>query len=97
MKKMSCIAALLATSAAGIAAPVEFEDTSDKLGFERGTESWGISWGNLNRDIYPDLFNQGHRDYTRLYRNTGRADFEDVSYEYETPLDFVCFGGVYNI
>jgi len=70
------------------AAPILFEDTSAKLGFERGTESWGIAWGNLNRDEYPDLFNNGHRDFTRLYRNTGTGDFDDVSMEYDHHQDY---------
>ncbi|HEX5789290.1 MAG TPA: ASPIC/UnbV domain-containing protein, partial [Woeseiaceae bacterium] len=68
------------------AEPIQFEDTSDKLGFERGTESWGVSWGNINRDGWPDLYNHGHRDYTRLYRNTGDGDFEDVAFEYDMQM-----------
>jgi len=67
--------------------PIQFEDTSDKLGFERGTESWGIAWGNLNGDKYPDLWNSGHRDFTRLYRNSGTGDFEDVAAEYDEQMD----------
>jgi len=73
---------LLATVNA-VAAPVEFEDTSDKLGFTRGTETWGISWGNLDNDNYPDLWNSGHRDFPRLYRNTGTGDFNEVAMYYD--------------
>ena len=65
------------------AAPIQFEDTSDKLGFTRGTETWGIAWGNLNTDKYPDLYNSGHRDFPRLYRNTGTGDFDDVAMWYD--------------
>ena len=87
MDRTLIIATLLfATSALTHADPIQFEDTSDKLGFERGTESWGIAWGNLNRDGWPDLFNQGHRDFTRLYRNTGTADFDDVAMEYDVQM-----------
>ncbi len=74
-------------AASAHADPVHFEDTSDKLGFERGTESWGIAWGNLNGDKYPDLWNSGHRDFTRLYRNTGTGDFEDVAAEYDAQMN----------
>ena len=77
-------ACLLATSAH--AGPIQFDDESDKLGFERGTESWGISWGNVNGDVWPDLYNHGHRDYTRLYRNTGSGDFDDVTLEYDVQM-----------
>ena len=86
MEKLSAAVLLLLGASVGLAAPVEFEDRSDSLGFERGTESWGIAWGNLNRDVYPDLFNQGHRDFARLYRNTGRGAFEDVAMEYDVQM-----------
>ncbi|BFM08448.1 ASPIC/UnbV domain-containing protein [Halioxenophilus aromaticivorans] len=74
------------------AAPIQFDDTSDALGFYRGTESWGIAWGNLNGDEYPDIYNNGHRDYTRMYRNTGTGDFEDVSMEYDHHMDYFWLG-----
>ena len=69
-----------------IAAPIQFEDDSDKLGFTRGTETWGIAWGNLNMDKFPDLWNSGHRDLPRLYKNTGDGDFDDVAMLYDRAL-----------
>lgn len=69
------------------AAPVTFEDTSEKLGFKRGTETWGIAWGDLNNDNWPDIWNSGHRDYPRLYRNTGTGDFVDVTMVYDHSMD----------
>ncbi|MEE9492692.1 MAG: putative Ig domain-containing protein [Gammaproteobacteria bacterium] len=69
------------------AAPIQFEDKSDKLGFTRGTESWGIAWGNLNGDKWPDLWNSGHRDFPRLYRNTGTGDFDDVTMFYDRQMN----------
>jgi len=69
------------------AAPIAFEDTSDKLGFTRGTETWGIAWGDLNNDNWPDLWNSGHRDYPRLYRNTGTGDFDDVTRIYDQSIN----------
>ncbi len=83
MNRLALTALLTSLSVGAAAAPIQFEDTSDRLAFERGTESWGIAWGNLNGDEYPDLWNSGHRDFTRLYRNTGTGDFEDVSNEYD--------------
>lgn len=65
------------------AAPIQFEDTSDKLGFERGAETWGLSWGDLDMDNYPDLWNSGHRDFHRLYKNAGNGDFDDVAMLYD--------------
>ena len=83
---ISFVATTIALTTA-TAAPIKFEDTSDKLGFSRGTESWGIAWGNLNNDAYPDLFNSGHRDFPRVYQNTGTGDFDDVAGIYDLGLD----------
>jgi len=76
------------------AAPITFEDTSDKLGFTRGTETWGIAWGDLNNDNWPDLWNSGHRDFPRLYRNTGTGDFDDVTMEYDHSMNNYWFNDV---
>ena len=70
-----------------IAAPIEFEDTSAELGFTRGTETWGIAWGNLNMDKYPDLWNSGHRDFPRLYQNSGTGSFDDVTLFYDRGMN----------
>jgi len=86
MNRSILILITLLSVASANAEPVQFEDTSDKLGFERGTESWGIAWGNLNGDKYPDLWNSGHRDFTRLYRNSGTGNFEDVAAEYDAQM-----------
>ena len=80
---------LLLTSAWSLAfaTPVQFEDQSDKLGFTRGTETWGIAWGNLNGDKWPDIWNSGHRDFPRMYRNTGDGDFDDVTMLYDRNMN----------
>ena len=70
-----------------LAAPIQFEDTSDQLGFTRGTETWGISWGNLNQDKYPDLWNSAHRDFPRLYQNNGSGGFDDVTLYYDGGMN----------
>ena len=79
--------ALLASAQVATAAPIEFEDTSDKLGFTRGTETWGLAWGNLNGDKWPDLYNPAHRDFPRIYRNTGDGDFDDVAMIYDIGMN----------
>ena len=71
----------------GHAAPIQFEDTSDELGFTRGTETWGLSWGNLNLDEYPDLWNSAHRDFPRLYQNDGKGGFDDVAMYYDKDMN----------
>lgn len=62
-------------------AAVEFQDVTKRAGMDGEGESWGASWGDINNDNWPDLFNQGHREYPRLYRNTGERSFEDIAYE----------------
>lgn len=73
----------LCVSVQAVAAPITFEDVSNKLGFTRGTETWGIAWGDLNNDKWPDLWNSGHRDLPRLYRNTGTGEFDDITMWYD--------------
>ncbi len=75
----------LSTTAGGA---ISFEDASDAAGMKGGTESWGASWGDINGDNWPDLFNQGHRAYPRLYRNTGEGTFQDIAYEVD-PGDWI--------
>ena len=70
-----------------LAAPIQFEDQSAKLGFTRGSETWGVAWGNLNTDKWPDIYNQGHRLFPRIYRNTGTGDFADVSMEFDVRMN----------
>jgi len=84
MKIRQCFLAIgLFVAIEGTAAPIQFEDTSDKLGFTRGNETWGIAWGNLDTDKYPDLWNSGHRQFPRMYKNTGTGDFDDVAMLYD--------------
>ena len=45
------IFACLFISFQSIASPIQFEDTSTELGFTRGTETWGISWGQPESQI----------------------------------------------
>lgn len=70
-------------STMAVAAPVTFQDQSSAAGLTGFTESWGLVWTDINSDGWPDLFIQGHRDYPRVYRNTGAGTFEDVANEYD--------------
>jgi hypothetical protein len=73
----------LLTASLALASPVTFEDVTETAGMTGGTESWGIAWGDFNGDRWPDLIVQGHRDFPRIYRNTGTGVFEDVADEYD--------------
>ncbi|BFM05557.1 CRTAC1 family protein [Halioxenophilus aromaticivorans] len=66
------------------AAPIAFEDKSSLLAISgTAAETWGLTWTDLNGDGWPDLFLQGHRDYPRIFRNTGNGVFEDVANEWD--------------
>ena len=86
MRYLALIASVVLSTSA-IAGPIQFIDTSEKLGFTRGTETWGLVWGNLNTDKWPDIYNSGHRDFPRIYRNTGTADFNDVTMSYDVAMN----------
>ena len=82
---------LLACTGAGVAvAQIQFEDVSEETGMKGYTESWGGSWGDINNDNWPDIFNQGHREYPRMFRNTGEGAFEDIAYEVD-PGNWMAF------
>lgn len=77
---------LASLSGTALANPIQFEDTSDKLGFTRGTETWGHAWGNINGDKWPDLYNLAHRDFPRIYINTGDGDLDDRTMFYDVNM-----------
>ncbi|MVF13315.1 hypothetical protein FT643_14325 [Ketobacter sp. MCCC 1A13808] len=79
---LSLLALFMAASSIQ-AAPITFIDQSNSIRLTGHTESWGLAWGDLNGDRWPDLFIQGHRDYPRFYRNNGAGAFDDVATEYD--------------
>lgn len=84
MKFRQLLALSISTvSTMAAAAPVTFQDQSTAAGLTGYTESWGLVWTDINSDGWPDLFLQGHRDFPRVYRNTGAGTFEDVANEYD--------------
>ena len=58
-------------------AQVQFSDVSNSAGLTFSGESYGASWGNVNGDIYPDLFSNHHRMESKLYVNQGNGSFTD--------------------
>ena len=48
-------------------AQISFTDESSKLEFRNNYyESWGLAWGDLNSDGYPDFFSGNHRNYGEM-------------------------------
>ena len=59
------------------AATIQFRDVTPGSGISYQGESYGASWGNLDGDIYPDLFVSNHRERVSLFRNNGNGSFTD--------------------
>jgi hypothetical protein len=66
---------LLLAAADTAAAAIQFQDVTAGSGISYQGESFGASWGDLDRDIYPDLFASNHRSMPGLYRNNGNGTF----------------------
>lgn len=69
------LAAIVAIDTAGAA--IQFQDVTPGSGIAYQGESFGASWGNLDGDIFPDLFASNHRSMVSLYRNNGNGSFTD--------------------
>lgn len=70
-----CLALMMSFSTQ---AQLRFEDvTEQSLGVFR-SETWGVSIGDYNGDLWPDVFVGNHRDRPSFYRNNGDGTFTDV-------------------
>ncbi len=76
-------ACIIAGAAAGpVQAQMQFDDARDTSGLG-GTfsESWGVALGDVNGDLYPDIFSPNHRNRANLFRNNGDGTFSEVTGE----------------
>lgn len=62
-----------------VQAAVSFEEVTQSSGISYSGESYGISWGDLNIDGWPDAFVNNHRSRPSLYLNRGDGTFVDVA------------------
>ena len=71
---------LLDSGVSSASAQIAFEDVSATAGLANtASETWGISWGDLDGDHYPDFFCNNHRTRASLHHNNQNGTFTDVS------------------
>jgi len=59
-------------------AAIQFEDRSVDLGPAYSGETYGVSWGDLNDDDWPDVAVSHHRALPGLFVNDGAGSFNDI-------------------
>ncbi len=82
---LSTIACALATAlpSSSSHAQIQFEEKTTSAGKFDDVESWGASWGDMNGDLWPDLFVTNHRMRPSLFRNNGDGSFTNVVLQWD--------------
>ena len=68
----------VSTMSSMLMAQPAFEDKTAVAGLTHSGETWGVSWGDLNGDGFPDAFVGNHREPPSLYLNNGDGTFAEV-------------------
>lgn len=71
-----------------------FKDVSDVAGLEVQGFAYAASWGDHDRDGWPDLFVGGYR-MARLFRNNADGTFAEVTVQAALPQDGLVVGGAW--
>ncbi|MDH3587767.1 MAG: FG-GAP-like repeat-containing protein [Gammaproteobacteria bacterium] len=92
---MSVLCALLGTARADW-----FEDATIAAGVNDQDNSFGVSWGDLNGDGYPDVYLSNHWHTPTLYLNQQDGTFVDVQDQHDVAMGHIdvhaCTWGDYN-
>ncbi|MBW2257576.1 MAG: VCBS repeat-containing protein, partial [Deltaproteobacteria bacterium] len=81
-KKLSALVGLLGFAVTTVAAParsqIAFEEVTTAAGITRMSVTYGLAWGDLDGDGWPDLWVGNHGTATSLYRNNRDGTFTDL-------------------
>lgn len=58
---------------------MQFEDITSSFGIDQEGDSWGVAWGDVNGDGFPELWVNQHQAFGKLYLNQGGLVFTDVT------------------
>ncbi len=72
-------------------AQIQFEEKTSVAGHFDTSESWGASWGDLNGDLWPDLYVVNHRFRPSLFRNNGDGTFTNMALQVDTSRTWLGF------
>lgn len=79
-------------------AQIAFEDATFRAGLgSTASESWGVSWGDVDGDLYPDVFASNHRNRATLLRNNRDGTFSEVSRQVDVSRTPGWTGGRANV
>jgi hypothetical protein len=58
---------------------IRFREVTNTSGIAQHASAWGIAWGDINADGWPDLWSGNHGAGTSLYLNLGNGTFKDIA------------------
>lgn len=76
----------VSASAAAVDHGVQFDSVSHRLGTQGTGQSWGIAWGDINGDGYPDLAQTNHARPMTLHLNDGTGHFSEQASTLFSPF-----------
>ena len=76
---------------------IKFRDITDETDLDKATpvKSNGVTFADINNDGFPDLFIANKNEENKIYLNSGKGNFKDVTNNYLEKSIFLSNGGVF--